>query len=127
MPMKLRNWLHALSRRPVLRLSLITAGVGILLVALPPLGLLSYDFSYAGRSHVAITNLVLILYDDHTLQELSCANNELNRTEHARLLQRLSKEQDKPKLVFYDVVFADTNGADQTLAQAIKQQGAVIL
>ena len=127
MPTKPRNWLLVWSRRPVIRLSLITVGAGILLVALPPLGLLSYDLSYEGGSQAAITNVVMILFDERTLQELSCVNNELNRTDHARLLQRLAKEQDKPKLVFYDVVFAETNEADQTLAQAIKQQGGVIL
>src|SRR5690242_17340610 len=113
MPKTIRNWLYALNRRPVLRLSLITVTVGVVLVSLSPFHWLSYDVSYVARPRVAITNVVLVLFDDTTLKELGSESNELNRTNHARLLERLATEQDKPKLIFYDVVFAESRAADQ--------------
>ena len=125
--MKPRNSLLAMSRRPVVRPSLITVAVGVFLVSLSPFHWLSYDVSYVARPRVAITNVVLVLFDDTTLKELGSENNELNRTNHARLLERLAGEQDKPKLVFYDVVFAEPRATDQKLAHAIEEQGSVIL
>lgn len=130
MRQKLRNLLYVLRHNPVIHLPLVTAVVGVILVSLPPLGRLSYDLSYIARPRVDITNdtnkLVLVLIGDTTVEKLGDRNG-LNRMNHARLLERLAS--DGAKLVFYDVFFDTTsdNPADQSLADAIKRQGSVIL
>lgn len=130
MPRNLRHWLLALTRGPMFRPTLITVAAGLVLVSLPPLACLSYDASYLVRGRAAITNLVIVVFDDKTLDDLGSDHNELSRVNHARLLERLATDEDKPRLVLYDMLFAETNQnpeVDQRLANAMKRQGSVIL
>ncbi|HXR05652.1 MAG TPA: CHASE2 domain-containing protein [Verrucomicrobiae bacterium] len=106
----------------------MTVAAGILLVSLTPLADLSYDLSCQAKPDTAITNAVFVYFNQRTLRDLGSDHGNLNRTNHAVLLNRLA--QDGAKLVFYDVVFDLSNQVqevDQTLARAIRKQGAVIL
>jgi len=123
-----RTWLYKTSRRPLFRLVLITAAVGILLVSFTPLEKLSYDLSFLARPGVTVTNAVLVYANNETLDELGDEHGDLSRTNHARLLDRLAK--DGAGLVFYDFVFSESNRVpeiDETLARAIANQESVIL
>lgn len=128
MPVTFKTWMYKVSHRRIFRLALIVVAVGILLVSLTPLADLSYDLSCQAKPDTAITNAVLVYFNQRTLRDLGSDHGNLSRTNHARLLNRLA--QDGAKLVFYDVVFDLPNPApeiDQTLARAIRKQGAVIL
>ncbi len=128
MPKTLRTWLYKTGRRPLVRLVLMTAAAGILLVSLTPLEDLSYDLSFQVRPDATITNAVLVCANNETLNELGDEHGDLSRTNHARLLNRLAA--DGAGLVFYDFVFSESNRVpeiDETLARAIANQGSVIL
>jgi len=123
-----RTWLYKTSSRPLVRLVLMKVAVGILLVSLTPLEDLSYDLSFLAKPGVTITNAVLVCVNNETLNELGDEHGDLNRTNHARLLNRLTREG--AGLVFYDFVFSESNRVpeiDETLARAMVNQGSVVL
>jgi CHASE2 domain-containing sensor protein len=123
--MKTRLLQLDLMRRQPVPAVLLTVVVGIVLVSLPPLGSLSYDSSYLARSPITITNVVLVCADEDTLREFNDGHDELTRSAHTQLLDRL-KEAGAP-LVFYDFVFAHANEEDELLVRAITNHGSVIL
>ena len=117
-----------LKRRPLVGLILATSAVGVLSVSLPPLAHLSYDASFWVKTSTPITNLVEVCADEGTLHDFGDGNGKISRITHAQLLNLLT--QGGAKLVFYDFVFAETNQdptVDESLAQAIRKQGSVIL
>lgn len=125
---QIQNSLRLLRNRMAFRWVLVIAVFGILCVSLPPLALLSYDVSYFSRPASTITNIVLVYFNQDTISQLDGEHGQLNRTNHARLLNRLA--EDGAKLVFYDVVFTETNNfpeEDRILARAIKDSGSVVL
>jgi CHASE2 domain-containing sensor protein len=124
----IQTWLHSVVHYPRWRLVLFGVAVGVLLVSLTPLEDLSYDLSFSYRPGVSITNAVLVLADQETLYELGSDHGELSRTNHARLIDRLTKEG--AALIFYDYAFTESNQVaevDRSLAQAIARQGSVVL
>ena len=128
MPATFKTWMYKVSNRRIFRLALMVVAVGMLLVSLTPLADLSYDLSCQAKPDTVITNAVLVYFNQKTLRDLGSDHGNLNRTNHALLLNHLA--QDGAKLVFYDVVFDLSNQVpeiDQTLARAIRKQGAVIL
>jgi CHASE2 domain-containing sensor protein len=128
MPKTLRTWFYKISNQRLFRHVLITAAAGILLVSLTPIEDLSYDVSCQAKPETTITNAVLVYFNEGTLEALGSDHGSLNRTSHAQLLNRLTQEG--ARLVFYDVVFDQTNQPseiDRTLARAVRNQGSVIL
>jgi CHASE2 domain-containing sensor protein len=116
-----------LKRRPLPRL-LAAALLGLLLVALPPLGTLSYDLSQELKSPAVVTNLVLVCADEGTIRELGDGHGDVGRIHHAHLLERLTEQG--ARLVFYDFYFGETNTvpeADEALSGAMRKNGNVIL
>jgi len=115
-------------RHPFARALIITSLVGILLISLPPLALLSYDLSFLTRPGSSVTNLVVIYANQETREKLGSEHGDLSRTNHARLLNRLTQE--KARLVFYDFAFTAADPSpenDTALAEAIQRNGSVIL
>jgi hypothetical protein len=76
MPGNLRNWLYGLVHGSMFRPALLTILAGLVLVSLPPVACLSYDASYLFRGRVPVPDLVLILFNDRTLEELKSDHNE---------------------------------------------------
>src|SRR5215510_5612633 len=107
MPNNLQTWLRSVRHQPLLRSILITVAFGVLLVSLTPLQDLSYDLSFRTKPRAAITNAVIVFANEETLRDLGDGQGYIKRTAHARLLDRLAQE--RAKLVFYDVVFSETN------------------
>src|SRR6266700_709355 len=117
-----------ISHRPLFRSVLISVAVGIVLVSLTALEDLSYDLSFQVKPFTTITNAVLVYANQQTLGILGSRQRILDRTNHVRLLNRLT--QDGARLVFYDYAFTGPDKdpqVDQALAQAIRNQGSVIL
>jgi CHASE2 domain-containing sensor protein len=124
---KLRIWSTGVRRSPQAASVLITAVVGLILVSIIPLEDLSYDVSSCLRPSTTVTNVVVVYVNQETLK-LGTDQGKLKRNYYAQLVNILS--QDQAKLVFMDVVFDQTSsipGADQLLANAIHNQGSVIL
>jgi CHASE2 domain-containing sensor protein len=125
--------LGATSGQPIVRGMLLTAFVGLVFVNLPPVALFSYDLSFLSKFFLAqpsssFTNVVIVYANLATLGELGTDQGDLSRTNHARLLDRLTQEG--ARLVFYDFAFAISNQSprvDETFAAAIKRNGSVIL
>jgi CHASE2 domain-containing sensor protein len=124
----IRNWFCNVSNQRLFRLALIAAAVGILLVSLTPLADLSYDLSFQAMPVTTITNAALVYINEGTLEDLGSDHGSLNRAIHAQLINRLAN--DGARLVFYDVVFDQTNQSsqsDQSLVLAVRNQRSVIL
>ena len=99
----------------------------MVLTSFTPLEDLSFDFSTWAAPSIPVTDAVIILADRATLDELG-DHGTLSRTNQARLLNRLTR--DGARLAFCDFLFSDPGedpAADTTLAQAIRQNGSVIL
>src|SRR5947207_6022913 len=128
MSTKLQTWLRSIARHPVFRPALIAVTLGIVTVSLIPVQDLSYDLSFRVKPRSAITNAVLVVANQETLNNLGTEHGYVKRSDHARLLDRLSHEG--AKLVFYDFVFSESDAVaevDQALALAISNHGAVVL
>ena len=81
--------------------------LGLILVSLPPLGALSYDFSFLFKPATTISNLVLVCSDNLTLRDYNDGNGNVSFSTHAKLLERLTA--DNPRLVLYDIFLGRTN------------------
>ena len=105
------------------------AALGVLLIA-TPLGdwfaMLSYDVPFLFRSHVADTNVVVVLEDRASLDALGEKTWPPSRTVHARLVDCLREEG--AALVVFDIVFRTERPAeDDIFGAAIRRHGRVIL
>jgi len=128
MPKIIRIWFNRIRNHSFCRQSLIAAAIGILSVTFTPLANLSYDVACRTKPATTITNAVLVYFNEDTLEALPNDHGILDRTLHARLLNRL--KQDGARLVFYDVFFDQNKTspeADQALIQAVRNEGSVIL
>ena len=89
----------------------------------------SYDLPFGARGTISPKEAVMVYMDEESHTELEQPYNApWNRALHARLLHRLT-EQHAAGVVF-DIVFSDASedtNADFQFAEAIKQNGKVIL
>jgi adenylate cyclase len=89
---------------------------------------LSYDLLFAPRPYIRPQEVVLVYLDDDSHEHLKQPYDKpWDRSFHARLLERLKK--DNAKAAVFDVVFADPGDPekDAHLARAIKDFGKVVL
>jgi CHASE2 domain-containing sensor protein len=87
------NLFRLVRGRPGLGWILVMAFMGIALVSFEPLALFSYDTSFVlSKPATSITNVALVYFNDETLSELGGWHGELDRTNHARLLDYLAKD-----------------------------------
>jgi len=102
-----------------------------LLFWLTPLGhgldRLSYDLLFLFKPAVQPNGVEIIYMDEKSFRELHQQPSDWDRSLHAALLNRLTKDQ--AKLVVFDIWFSDqgTPAANKVLAGAIKQNGNVVL
>lgn len=89
----------------------------------------SYDLPFLLLEEKKIDDVVIISFNDNSLQQMGQDPANFNRALHAKLLNRLEKEG--ARLVVFDILFIDTNRAitagDLEFAKAIKQFGKVVL
>jgi adenylate cyclase len=94
-----------------------------------PLTNSSHDWLFSFRGNIPITNAVVIYLDEESHQQLGQPFNAAwDRTLHARLIDRLTRAG--ATAVVMDIVFSDpgpSTNADLMFAQAIKQNGHVVL
>ena len=94
-----------------------------------PLTNSSHDWLFAFRGNIPVTNAVVIYMDEESHEQLrQPLNAAWDRSLHARLIDRLT--QAGAAAVVMDIVFSDpgpSTNADLALAQAIKQNGRVVL
>ena len=111
--------------------ALITTLVGLLLYGGFGLGLIyrSYDYPFGPRRPIKVEDVVLVYMDDESHKELNQPfDAPWDRSLHARLLERLTREG--CRAVVFDIVFADPGrnpAADERLARAIRDNGKVVL
>jgi CHASE2 domain-containing sensor protein len=89
---------------------------------------LSYDLQFAFRRAAAPQDCVMVLMDENSHQEFNQIWGQMwDRSLHARLLERLTR--DGARLVIFDIWLAQQGPKenDQRLAQAIRNNGKVIL
>ena len=91
---------------------------------------LSYNLLLASRGDVATHEAVIVYLDEKSYDQLhQPLNAPWDRAIHAQLIDRLSKAGAKE--IIFDIVFSDPNpanpAADQLLADAIRNNGHVIL
>lgn len=100
---------------------LLTTGLGDVLVAR------SYDIPFSFRPMIGPEEVVMVYLDDDSNERLNQSYANWDRSLHARLLKRLTAE--KAKAVVFDIIFSDLRNpvADQEFAEAIKENGKVIL
>ncbi len=111
---------------------IVVALLGVLLAGCPsstPFSRLSYDIPFVLRETIPATNAVIVYVNEDTLDELGAeADGTLHRSNHARLLDKLAREQ--ARLVFFDFVFSASNQVaqvDQEFARALRAHPAVVL
>ena len=111
--------------------ALLTTLVGLLLYGGFGLGLIyrSYDYPFGPRRPITVDEVVLIYMDDESHKELNQPfDAPWNRSLHARLLERLTREG--CRAVVFDILFSDPGqrpAADERLARAIRENGKVVL
>ena len=93
----------------------------------PGLARLSYDLHFLWRGPIAVPEVVIVYLDREAQHTLGQSEGPWDRSLHTRLLRRLTEEQ--APLVFYDIFFEAERDpkTDGELAQAIREQGRVIL
>lgn len=102
-----------------------------LLFWLTPLGRgldrLSYDLLFLFKPAAQPKGVEIIYMDEKSFRELHQQPSDWDRSLHAALLKRLTK--DKARLVVFDVWFSDrgTPAANEAFREAIKQNGKVVL
>lgn len=92
-----------------------------------PLVRWSYDLLQLVLPQHAYNDLAIIYMDEQAMQDYHQKPENWNRSLHARLLDRLSK--DNARVVVFDVEMTQTGdpAADHELARAIQQNGRVVL
>lgn len=123
-----KTWLNVLRRRGAFRAIAVSAVVGIITTSVPLLALISYDVGCLLRPQSPQDDVILVYANNDTLKELGSDRGYLNRTNHARLLDRLTAEG--AALVFYDFDFHETNqirSDDLALEDAVRRSGRVVL
>ena len=93
-----------------------------------PLVRLSFDLPFLWRAPLETHEIVWVYLDENSAKQLNQPLDDIwNRALQARLLDRLT--EDKPRLVFYDILFdqARDPAADAAFAEAIRKNGKVIL
>lgn len=94
-----------------------------------PLVRLSYDLPFLLRAPLDTHEIVLVYLDESSAKQLhQPLDNVWNRSLHAALLDRLTK--DKTRLVFYDIVFdqpSEDPVADAAFTESVRRSGRVIL
>ena len=125
----------ALSRRTLAILIgiLLTAGSGYVLHRYPIGHYLenkSYDLSMVARGELAVNDAVLVYLDEKSHEELKQPYTAAwDRAIHAQLVERMTAAG--VKAVVFDILFTDPNtnnpAADETLANAMKANGRVVL
>jgi len=102
-----------------------------LLFWLSPLGNgltgLSYDLLFFFKPTIQPQELIIVYLDEKSFRELGQSPENWDRSLHARLLDRLTK--DEARLVVFDVWFTDpgTKEANDQLREAMKKNGRVVL
>lgn len=105
--------------------------VGVVLLTLPigtPWVHFSYDIMQWVQPQQTDPDTVMVLMDQQAFQDYGLSPKDpWPRSVHARLLDRL--KADGPKVVVFDVTWtqADTAEGDAALAQAIRENGKVVL
>src|SRR5690349_7360112 len=93
-----------------------------------PLRRLSYDLPFLWRAPLDTHDIVLVYLDEYSAQQLKQPLDDVwNRELHVQLLKRLTA--DKARLVFFDISFNEPRepAADAAFAEAIHENGNVIL
>jgi len=92
-----------------------------------PLVRWSYDLLQLALPHQTQTDVVIIYMDEHAMQDYQQMPEQWSRSIHARLLNRLTKDQ--PRVVVFDTTLTQPSNpmADAELARAIRQNGRVVL
>lgn len=111
--------------------AVICALTGLVLAMLPFGSVLvqfGYDLSFIFSPRPSVNQCLLVEMDEKSYRELNQQwGQKWNRSIHARLLDKLSRDQ--AKLTVFDVTFLDpsTEDADRKLAEAIRANGKVVL
>ncbi|MGD0815887.1 MAG: CHASE2 domain-containing protein [Verrucomicrobiota bacterium] len=129
--MKNAGAIRKILTRPALPGAALTLLAGLVLL-LTPLGEAwvntSYDYLFRFGSRSVTNNVMLVLMDDESCERLHQERGpKWDRGLHTRLLHKLAA--DNAALVIFDIHFKSpqTAGTDQSLAEAMRQQGRVVL
>jgi adenylate cyclase len=111
--------------------AIVSALIGVILFLFPigdALSSLSYDLPFLFKNEIP-SGLVMVYIDPKVKMNLGEAPSvPLHRSYHTLLLKRLAT--DKPRLVFYDVLFVEPDpdpSVDQAFADSVKALGSVVL
>jgi adenylate cyclase len=88
----------------------------------------SYDYLFQFRNQIPPTDVVIVALDDASIRQLQVSEGRpLDRTLHARLLDRLTA--DGARLAVFDVLFDEEREpeGDEALERAIRTNGKVLL
>ena len=89
----------------------------------------SYDYSFHFRKQVVPQELILVYLDDASYEELNPSYGRWDRSMHAQLLERMTRE--KAKAVIFDIIFSGADPEnpqrDEVLSKAIEDNSNVIL
>jgi adenylate cyclase len=90
----------------------------------------SYDLPFVMRPEISHTNFLIIYLDEGSYSALKQDTVDFDRSLHARLVRKLKAAG--AKMIVFDVVFTDhpnrpITAADRDFAQAMREEGRVVL
>lgn len=125
MPKNPARWLNPLAA------TVLAAAMGFALLG-PRLGeglaLLSYDLPYLCLGKMATSEVIIVYLDDSAAVELQQSLESWDRSLHAKLLDRLTR--DGARAVLFDLIFSEPSPdsrADLLFAEAMRRHGRVVL